>query len=94
MTKPASLPKTFEAAVSELETIVRQMETGSLPLEQALEQYQRGVILLRHCQDRLDAAEQQIRILEGDTTVPFQPDNSGTNGNVHQGEPTPEAEMP
>ncbi|MCL2161023.1 MAG: exodeoxyribonuclease VII small subunit [Betaproteobacteria bacterium] len=88
MTKSASTPKTFEAAVSELETIVRQMETGSLPLEQALEQYQRGVVLLRHCQDRLDAAEQQIRILEGDTLVSFQPDDSGTNDNSHLSDST------
>jgi len=88
MTKPASPPKTFEAAVSELETIVRQMETGSLPLEQALEQYRRGVVLLRHCQDRLDAAEQQIRILEGDTLAPFVPGDSGTNESVNQDDPT------
>ncbi|MCL2874947.1 MAG: exodeoxyribonuclease VII small subunit [Betaproteobacteria bacterium] len=88
MTKSAPPPKTFEAAVSELEAIVRQMETGSLPLEQALEQYQRGIVLLRHCQDRLDAAEQQIRILEGDTLVPFQPDDSSANDSVHQGDPT------
>lgn len=72
MTKPASVPKTFEAAVSELESIVRKMETASLPLEQALEQYQRGIVLLRHCQDKLDAAEQQIKILEGKTPVAFQ----------------------
>ncbi|MCL1824884.1 MAG: exodeoxyribonuclease VII small subunit [Betaproteobacteria bacterium] len=88
MTKPASTPKTFEAAVSELEAIVRQMETGSLPLEQALEQYRRGIILLRHCQDRLDAAEQQVRILEDDTLAPFQPDASGTNDSAHQGDST------
>jgi exodeoxyribonuclease VII small subunit len=85
MTKSASAPKTFEAAVSELEAIVRQMEAGSLPLEQALEQYRRGVALLRHCQDKLDAAEQQIRILEGNTLVPFQPDDSGKNENgIHR----------
>ena len=88
MTKSASTPKTFEAAVSELETIVRQMETGSLPLEQALEQYQRGVVLLRHCQDKLDAAEQQIKILEGDTLVSFQPDDCGTNDNTHLSDST------
>jgi exodeoxyribonuclease VII small subunit len=88
MTKPVSAPKTFEAAVSELEAIVRQMETGSLALEQALEQYQRGVVLLRYCQDKLDAAEQQVRILEGDTLVPFQPDDFGTNGNDHRGDST------
>ncbi|MCL2589471.1 MAG: exodeoxyribonuclease VII small subunit [Betaproteobacteria bacterium] len=88
MTKPASAPKTFEAAVSELETIVRQMETGTLPLEQALEQYRRGIVLLRHCQDRLDAAEQQIRVLEGGTPVPFRTDDSGADEGVRQSSPT------
>ncbi|MDR0564920.1 MAG: exodeoxyribonuclease VII small subunit [Azoarcus sp.] len=77
MTKQESPPKTFEAAMSELENIVRQMETGNLPLEQALEQYRRGVVLLRHCQEKLDVAEQQIRVLEGDTLAPFQPESSG-----------------
>ncbi|MDR2925007.1 MAG: exodeoxyribonuclease VII small subunit [Azoarcus sp.] len=72
MTKPAPAPKTFEAAVSELESIVQKMETASLPLEQALEQYKRGIDLLRHCQEKLDAAKQQIKILEGKTPVPFQ----------------------
>jgi len=88
MTKSASPPKTFEAAASELETIVRQMETGALPLEQALEQYQRGVVLLRHCQDKLDAAEQQIKILEGNALVSFQPDGSGTKDHAHQADST------
>lgn len=74
MTKTASAPKTFEAAVAELENIVRQMETGKLPLEQALEHYQRGTVLLHHCQDKLDAAQQQVRILEGDTLVRFRAD--------------------
>jgi exodeoxyribonuclease VII small subunit len=82
MTKQASAPKSFEAAMSELESIVRQMETGALPLEQALEQYRRGIALLRHCQDRLDAAEQQVRILEGSDLAPFQPGGSGTNDSV------------
>ncbi|GHT81159.1 hypothetical protein AGMMS49960_05090 [Betaproteobacteria bacterium] len=71
MTKPASPPKTFEAAVTELETIVRQLESGSLSLEHALEHYQRGVGLLRHCQDTLSAAEQQVKVLEGEQLVPL-----------------------
>jgi exodeoxyribonuclease VII small subunit len=72
MTKPASVPKTFEAAVSELETLVRQLEAGSLPLESALEHYQRGTVLLRHCQDTLDAADQQVKILANDTLARFE----------------------
>jgi exodeoxyribonuclease VII small subunit len=60
--------------MTELETIVRQMEAGGLPLEQALEHYRRGAELLRQCQDRLDAAERQIKILEGDSLVPLEVD--------------------
>ncbi|MBT9499573.1 MULTISPECIES: exodeoxyribonuclease VII small subunit [Zoogloea] len=54
----------FEAAVSELEIIVQEMENGQLPLDQALTAYQRGTALLRHCQDVLGKAEQTIHILE------------------------------
>lgn len=56
----------FEAAISELETIVSAMESESLPLEQALDRYQRGLELLKHCQHTLDRAEQRIRVLEGE----------------------------
>lgn len=80
MTRPAPAPQTFEAAMAELETIVRQMETGDLPLEQALEHYQRGAVLLRQCQDRLDAAEQQVRMLEGDSLVRLETEGSGPDG--------------
>jgi len=65
MPKPASAPKSFEAAVSELESIVQHMEAGSLPLEDALERYQRGMNLLKYCQETLAGAEQRVRILEG-----------------------------
>ena len=60
MPKSATPPKSFEAAVSELEAIVQEMESGSLPLEDALARYQRGVALLRHCQSTLSAAEQRV----------------------------------
>lgn len=74
MPKPATAPKSFEAAVAELEAIVQQMESGNLPLEEALERYQRGIILLKHCQETLEGAEQRVRILEGDTLTDFNPD--------------------
>ncbi len=56
----------FEAALATLESIVAAMEAGQMPLQEALDAYQRGVGLLRHCRDTLAAAEQQIRILEGE----------------------------
>lgn len=53
----------FETAIAELETIVAQMEAGSLPLEQSLEAYKRGAALLQTCQQSLANVEQQVRIL-------------------------------
>lgn len=66
MTKSASKPATpqsFEAALSDLEHIVAQMENSQLPLEQSLAAYKQGIELLRYCQQTLQDSEQQIRIL-------------------------------
>lgn len=71
MPKSASAPKSFEAAVSELEAIVQQMESGALSLEDALDRYQRGSSLLKFCQTTLTEAEQRIQMLEGSTLEPF-----------------------
>ncbi len=62
MTKPAS-PKNFESALADLAEIVRKMEEGQLPLEQSLASYKRGTELLQFCQQGLQAAEQQVRML-------------------------------
>jgi len=59
-----SPPKTFEAALAELETIVATMEGGQLPLADALAAYQRGAELLQYCQSALKDAEQQVQVLE------------------------------
>lgn len=69
MPKSASSPKSFEAAVTELEAIVQEMESGKLPLEDALARYQRGIGLLRYCQATLGDAERRVRMLEGDGLV-------------------------
>lgn len=53
----------FEAALSELESIISQMETGQMPLQQSLTAYKRGTELLSFCQKALADVEQQIRIL-------------------------------
>ena len=55
--------KDFEAAIAELETIVRKLEEGDLPLEKSLELYERGVQLSRFCHTRLEEAEKRIEIL-------------------------------
>jgi exodeoxyribonuclease VII small subunit len=68
-----STPKTFEAALAELETIVATMESGQLPLAEALAAYQRGAELLQYCQSALKEAEQQVQILERGVLKSFTP---------------------
>ncbi|MCB5190339.1 exodeoxyribonuclease VII small subunit [Methylobacillus arboreus] len=53
----------FENAMTELESLVAQIESGQLPLEQSLAAYKRGSELLQHCQKSLAEVEQQVRIL-------------------------------
>ncbi len=74
MSRPEGLPaadtlmdptiKDFEAAVAELEGIVKKLEEGDLPLEKSLELYERGVQLSRFCHARLEEAERRIEILD------------------------------
>ena len=60
------LEVSFEAAVSELETIVSQMESKQLSLQDTLAAFKRGTALLQHCQKTLAEVEQQVRILSDD----------------------------
>jgi exodeoxyribonuclease VII small subunit len=60
----AAAPASFEVALAELEAIVARMESGELPLEQALAAYKRGAQLLQFCQSTLKDAQQQVQILE------------------------------
>jgi exodeoxyribonuclease VII small subunit len=53
----------FEAAIAELESVVRKLEEGDLALEQSLALYERGVQLSRFCHARLEDAERRIEIL-------------------------------
>ena len=55
--------KDFEAAIAELETIVKKLEEGDLPLERSLQLYERGVHLSRFCHARLEEVERRIEIL-------------------------------
>jgi exodeoxyribonuclease VII small subunit len=54
----------FESAMTELEQIVADMESGKLSLEDSLAAYKRGAELLAFCRSRLEDAQQQVRVLE------------------------------
>jgi len=60
---PDTSIKDFEAAIAELESIVKKLEEGDLALEQSLELYERGVKLSRFCHSRLEEAERRIEVL-------------------------------
>ena len=69
----------FEKALEELEATVEKLEHGDLALEDALQQFERGVALARVCQASLQQAEQKVEILLH-TSVdaepePFEPDD-------------------
>jgi exodeoxyribonuclease VII small subunit len=53
----------FEKALAELEGLVERLERGDLPLDEALQAFERGVALTRHCQACLQAAQQKVEIL-------------------------------
>jgi exodeoxyribonuclease VII small subunit len=55
--------KKFEAALARLEEIVKELETGDLPLEQSLKLYEEGIKLSRLCNKRLEDAERRVEIL-------------------------------
>ncbi|TMG75392.1 MAG: exodeoxyribonuclease VII small subunit [Betaproteobacteria bacterium] len=62
---------TFESALAELEKIVNRMESGELPLEQALATHKRGLELARFCQQQLETAREQVKVLEGEVLKPL-----------------------
>ena len=50
----------FEQALGALEDIVQKLESGDVPLDKSIELYERGEALRKHCQARLDSAQQRI----------------------------------
>ena len=69
--EPESAAPSFEQALAELESIVARMEDGGLSLEQSLAAHKRGLELAKQCRERLDAAQQQVRVLEGEVLKPL-----------------------
>lgn len=54
----------FEQAMERLEAVVDLLEKGSVPLEEAIDLYQEGMLLAKHCETKLSQVEQKVRILD------------------------------
>lgn len=62
----------FEAALDELDAIVNELESGDIPLEDALKKFERGIALARNSQQKLTQAEQRVEILlQADDEAPL-----------------------
>ncbi len=72
MPKPKTAdPASYEAALEELEQLVGRIESGQMPLDQLLAGYQRGAALLVFCRDRLQAVQDQVRVLDEGSLQPW-----------------------
>ena len=61
----------YEEALQELERLVASMEGGQLPLDDLMQSYRRGAELLQFCRSKLDAVEQQVKVLEDGQLKPW-----------------------
>jgi exodeoxyribonuclease VII small subunit len=67
----AKEPASYEQALAELDRLVQQMEGGQLPLDQLLDGYRHGTSLLAFCRGRLQAVEEQVKVLEDGQLKPW-----------------------
>jgi exodeoxyribonuclease VII small subunit len=67
----------FEQALAELESLVEQLESGELSLDESLQRFKHGIELTRHCQGILDQAQQVVEQLKNpddeSSAAPFEP---------------------
>ena len=65
-------PQSFEASLTELEAVVKELESGDLPLERALSLFEKGTQLSAACRKQLEEAETRVEQLmrRGDKLVP------------------------
>jgi exodeoxyribonuclease VII small subunit len=65
-TAPKEPEQSFEVAIERLESIVGQMESDKMPLEELLVRYEEGIKLVKVCEEKLGAAEKRIELLTRD----------------------------
>ena len=63
---------TYEQAFSQMQEVVSSLETEEHPLDKALELFERGQALAKHCAVLLEQAELKVQQISGDETIPFE----------------------
>jgi len=72
MAKKDQQTKKFEAALEELEQVVEQLESGDLSLEDSLAAFEKGVGLVKLCNEKLTEVEKKVELLVKDKEGKFQ----------------------
>ena len=72
MTKKDQINKPFEAALEELENVVERLESGDLSLEDSLAAFEKGVGLVKYCNQKLTEVEKKVEFLLNDKEGRFQ----------------------
>jgi exodeoxyribonuclease VII small subunit len=73
---PSPPPENYEAALAELEQLIQRLDAGQLPLDQLLRYHERGLALLAYCRSRLQAVENQIRVVQDGKNTPWEGDKN------------------
>lgn len=87
-------PLSFEDALTELQHVVEDLETGRLGLEESLSRFEQGMTLLRSCYSRLNQAEQRVEILTSAdedeiSTAPFDTSSTASTSTIGQASANP-----
>ncbi len=83
--KVAKSDESFEEALSELESVVTDLESGELGLAESLDRYEQGVQRLKRCHGTLEEAQRRIELLSGvdadgnPVTTPFEHSAEGAD---------------
>lgn len=77
---------TFERALEELEKIIKDLESGQIPLEDAINKYTDAMNLVKICQEKLDKATKQVNkiLTENGTLADFNIEEGSENGQVSE----------
>ena len=77
---------TFENALEELEKIIKDLESGQIPLEDAINKYTDAMNLVKICQEKLDKATKQVNkiLTENGTLADFNIEEGSENGQVSE----------
>lgn len=83
MTKKTEKLPDLEKSLAEISQLIEKMEQGELTLDQSLGHFERGITLVKHCQQILETAEQKVQILiqnnKQETLADYGNDEDDTN---------------